>query len=92
MTDERDEVESTEDEFTEEEALKEAARIYFKLWPYALGEPLGPLMAAIAFLLAELGRPEGWTKEDLHELLDDVYDRGAMLDLEQSATLKGGSA
>jgi len=85
-------VESSEGEFTEEEALKEAARIYFKLWPHVLGEPVGPLMAAVAMLLAELARPEGWTKEDIHELVDDVYDRGEELDLRDAATSKGGDA
>ena len=93
MTTQNDEsANPSDDEFTEAEALKEAARIYFKLWPYILGEPSGPTMAALALLLAELARPDGWTKEDLHELVDDVYDRGAALDLEQGATSKGGSA
>lgn len=87
-----EEVDTPEDEFTDEEAMKEAARIYFKLWPLIIGEPTGPTLAAAGLLLVELARANEYEKKDLHELIDDVYDRTAALDLEQGTTSKGGDA
>lgn len=74
-----------EEEFTQEEAEMEAARIYFRLWPLMLPEPQGPLAAALALLLVEVARPGGWSKDDLLELVTEMYDRSAKLDLAEKA-------
>jgi hypothetical protein len=65
---------------TEAEVEAEAHRIVLAMLASVRGEPRGPLLAAVAFVLVDVARDSGATKEEALYLVAKMWERHVSLD------------